>query len=182
MTWLLASVLCIIPGILCDNHQQMSFPWNNVLFIADNHAITPVVHRNLFLLTNKQQWTDKLHISVLWETPATCNYTQQNSSWVKRPCWHLITPFGLEANYIILRTSHLFLLASSWPILHQQIMDTQPAQPGLSGSKSSQLAGTSSNTSLISTHQERRHQLVHGDTANAANINLTQNAYFKMAY
>jgi len=82
MTWLLASVTCIIPGSLWDKHQQMSFPSDNVLYIADNHAIAAVEHHNVSLLTYKQQRTDILHIAGLCETPATCSNMQQNSSWV----------------------------------------------------------------------------------------------------
>jgi len=82
MTWLLASVSYIILGIILDKHQQMSFPSNNVLRIADNYAISAVTHHNLSLLTNKQYRTDLLHISGLWEIPATFSYMQQDSSWV----------------------------------------------------------------------------------------------------
>jgi hypothetical protein len=56
-------------------------------------------------------------------------------------------------------------------------MDTQPPQQGPSGSKSSRLPGTSSNTAVIGTQQERRHQLVHRDAANAATKNMTQDAH-----
>jgi len=59
-------------------------------------------------------------------------------------------------------------------------MNTQPPHPGPSGSNSSWLAGTSSNVSRISTHQERRHQLIHSDAANAATENLTQDAHLKV--
>ena len=61
-------------------------------------------------------------------------------------------------------------------------MDTQPPQPGPSGSESSQLAGTSTNTSLIGTQQERRHQLVHRDATNAATKNMTQVAHLKIVH
>jgi len=60
------------------------------------------------------------------------------------------------------------------------MMNTQPPQPGLSGSKSSRLAGTSSNTLLIGTQQECRKQLVQRDAANAATRNLTKDAHFKI--
>jgi len=70
------------PGILWDNHQQTSFPSNNVLYIAVNHAISAVLHLKLSLLTNTQCWTDILHVLGLWETLATCSYMRQNSSWV----------------------------------------------------------------------------------------------------
>jgi len=59
-------------------------------------------------------------------------------------------------------------------------MDTQPPQPGPSGSKSSQLAGVSSNTSLIGTQQEHRHQLVHLDAAKEGTKNMSQDAHSKI--
>jgi len=77
---------------------------------------------------------------------------------------------------MILRTSHFFSLSSSSPIPHQQIIDTQPPQPGPSGSKSSPLAGTSTHTSLIGTQQERRPHLVQRNAANAASRNMTRDA------
>jgi len=82
MTWLLASVSCFIPGILWDKYQQTSIPSNIVISIADNHAISAGLHRNVSLLSMKQQWTDILHILGLLETPATWSYMLQNSSWV----------------------------------------------------------------------------------------------------
>jgi len=57
-------------------------------------------------------------------------------------------------------------------------MDTQPPQPGERRSKSSRLAGTRSDTSLIGTEQERRHQLVHRDAADAATRNIILDAHF----
>jgi len=59
-------------------------------------------------------------------------------------------------------------------------MDTQPPGPGPSGSKCSRLAGTSSNTLLIGTHQDHRHQLVNRNTANAATKHMTQDAHFNI--
>jgi len=59
-------------------------------------------------------------------------------------------------------------------------MDTQSPQPGLSGSESSRLAGASSITSLIGTQQELRHQLFHGDAANAATKNMTQDEHLRI--
>jgi len=61
-------------------------------------------------------------------------------------------------------------------------MDTQPPQPGLSGSESSWLAGASSNTSLSGTQEEHRHQLVHQDAANATTKNMTQDEHFKIVH
>jgi len=59
-------------------------------------------------------------------------------------------------------------------------MDTQPPQPGASGYKSSRLAGALSHTLLLGTQQERRHQLVHRDAANAATKNMTQDAHLQI--
>ena len=59
-------------------------------------------------------------------------------------------------------------------------MDAQPPQPGPSGSKSSRLAGASSNTSLIGKQQERRYKFVHHDSANAPTQNMTQDAHLKI--
>jgi len=59
-------------------------------------------------------------------------------------------------------------------------MDTQQPQPGPSGSKSAQLADASSNMSLISTQQERRHQLVHREAADAATKHMTKDAHLKI--
>jgi len=176
MTWLLASVSCDIPGILWDKHLQRSFPSYNDLLISDNHAISTVIHRNLCQWTNTQHCIYVLHIVGRWETPGTCGHTQHDSSWVYGTSWLLLILFWHEANYIVLRTSHFFSLSSSSPIPHQHIRDTQPPQPAVSGLKSSQLAGDTSNTSLIGTQQERRHQLVHREAADAATRNMTQDA------
>jgi len=52
-------------------------------------------------------------------------------------------------------------------------MDTQPPQPGESGSKAGQLAGATSNTSLIGTQHERRHKLAYRDAADVVPENIT---------
>jgi len=59
-------------------------------------------------------------------------------------------------------------------------MDTQPPQPGQSGSNWSCLPGTSSNLALIGKQHERRHQSVHRDAGTAATKNLTPDADLKM--
>jgi len=59
-------------------------------------------------------------------------------------------------------------------------MDTQPPLPGESGSKSSQWVGATSNTSLIGTQQDRRHQVVHRDAAIAATNHMTQDAHLQI--
>jgi len=51
---------------------------------------------------------------------------------------------------------------------------------GQRGSKQCQLAGTSSNTSLICTQQECRHQLVHHDAGNAATNIITPDRQLKI--
>jgi len=177
MAGLLTSVSCNIPGILWDKHQQTSFPSYNDLLISNNHAILAVIHRNISLLTNTQHQTYSLHIAGRWETPATCGHTQQDSSCVYGTSWLLIILFWHEANYIVLRTSHFFSLSSSSHIPHQHIVEPQPLQPTSSRSKWSQLAGNTSNTSLIGTPQERRHHSVHRDAADAATRNMTQDAH-----
>ena len=42
-------------------------------------SIPAAVQHNFSLLTNKQNWTNILHISGLCETPASCRYMQQDS-------------------------------------------------------------------------------------------------------
>ena len=59
-------------------------------------------------------------------------------------------------------------------------MDTQPPQPGPSGSKSGQLEDASSNMSLIGTQQECRHQLVHREAADAATKHMTEDVHLKI--
>jgi hypothetical protein len=158
----------------------MSFPSKNGLCIADNHAISVDIHHHLSLQTNNQRRTDILHNSGLWETTATCCYAQQDSSWVLHTCWQLIIRFWYEGNNIILRTFYIFSLSSSSPIAQQQMMETQPPQPGPSGSDSSRLTRASSNVSLIGALREPRHQSVHREAANAAKINMTQDAHLNI--
>jgi hypothetical protein len=59
-------------------------------------------------------------------------------------------------------------------------MDTQPPPAGESGSNTSRLAGATSNTELLGTHQERRHKLVHRDAANVATNHMSQDAHLKI--
>jgi hypothetical protein len=178
MTWLLASVSCIILWIMWDKHQQMSFPLNNVLLILDNHAISAFVPLNLSLSTNNHHQTNLFHISGLWETPATCSYTRQNSCWVSQTCWLLLIQYWYNADYIFLITSHFFSWSSSSTIPHQQIMDKQPPQPCESGSKSNWLAGASPYTSLIGTQDKCSTQFIHCDAAITATRNMTQDAHW----
>jgi len=55
-------------------------------------------------------------------------------------------------------------------------MDTQPPQPGESGSESSRLVGATSNRSLIGTQHKCGYELVHREVANAATKFLTKDA------
>jgi len=116
------------------------------------------------------------------ETPATCIHTQRDSSVVYLTSWLRFIPFLYQANYIFLRTSHFFSLSSSSPIPHNQIRHTQTPQPGNSGSELSRSNGASSNTSLIGTQQECRHQLVHHEAANAATKYMTKDAHLKIVH
>jgi len=59
-------------------------------------------------------------------------------------------------------------------------MHTQPPSRGESGSNTGRLAGATSNTQIVGTQQERRHQLVHRDAANAATKNMTQDAHLNI--
>jgi len=59
-------------------------------------------------------------------------------------------------------------------------MHTQPPPLGKSGSNTGRLAGTTSNTEILGTQQERRHKLVHRDAANAAIKHMTQDAHLKI--
>jgi len=59
-------------------------------------------------------------------------------------------------------------------------MDAQPPPSGESGSNTGRLAGATSNTDILGTPQERRHKLVHRDTANAATKHMTQDACLKI--
>jgi hypothetical protein len=79
----------------------------------------------------------------------------------------------------MLKVSHIFLLSSSSPIPHQQIMDIQPPQRCLSESKFGQLAGISSNMALIGTQHEPRHQVVHHQAGDAAIKHMTKDADLK---
>jgi hypothetical protein len=59
-------------------------------------------------------------------------------------------------------------------------MDTEPPQTGPSGSKSGRLAGALSNTSLIGTQQECRHQFFHREASDVATKHMTQHAHLKI--
>jgi len=59
-------------------------------------------------------------------------------------------------------------------------MDAQPPPPVESGLNTGRLAGTTSNTEILGTHQERRHKLVHRDTADAATKHMTEDAHLNI--
>jgi len=158
----------------------MSFPSKNILFICNINQISAVVNFNWCLKANIQHLADSLQIPGLLETPATGSYTQADSSWVECPSWRSVSLFWLEANYIFLRTSHFFLLSSSSPFPHQQVMTTQTPQTGESGFESSETKGASFNASLQGTQQQHRHQSVHREAANVGTEKMTQDAHLKI--
>jgi len=61
-------------------------------------------------------------------------------------------------------------------------MDTERPQPGDSRSKSSRLAGATSNTSIDGRPQERSHKLIYRNAANVATKNITQDAHLKIVH
>jgi len=61
-------------------------------------------------------------------------------------------------------------------------MDSEPPQQVENGSKSSRLAGATSNTAIIGTQEECRHQLAHHDAPNAATKHMTQDAHFNIVH
>jgi len=113
MTWSLASVSCKITGFSWDNDHQISFPSKNFLLVSDNCEIFTVINCCLSLYTKTHHWPDILHITGWWETPATCSYTQQDSSWVDHASWLSLIPFWLDCNYTFLRPLHFLLLSSA---------------------------------------------------------------------
>jgi len=174
MTWLMVSVSGNIPGIFWDKHNQMSFPWKNVLCISDLHQISTVVHLDSPLYTIIYHRTDLVQIPGQWESPATCCHMQQDSSSVECARWLLVISFWLEADYIFLRTSYFFLLSFSSAISHKQILATPTSQPGESGSESSWSTGASSRASLPGSQQQSQPQLIQRDAANPATVTMTQ--------
>jgi len=59
-------------------------------------------------------------------------------------------------------------------------MDTQRPPSGKSGSNTGQLGGATSNTEILSTQQEHRHELDHRNAAHAATKHMTQYARLKV--
>jgi len=58
-------------------------------------------------------------------------------------------------------------------------MATPTPQQGENSTEPGGSTGIAPNTSLSGTQQERRHQLVHRNAANAATKNMTQDAHLK---
>jgi len=171
----------MIPVISWDEHHPTSFPSKNVLLSYNMNEISAVVHFNLSLYKIIQHQTNSLQIAGLLGSPATCSYTQADSSWVERPSLWSLSLFWIEANYIFLRTSHVFWLSLSSPFPHQLFMATQTLQTGECGSESSRTMGVSYHASLQGTQQQCRHQLVHRKAADVATENMTLDAHFKIA-
>lgn len=141
--------------------------------------ISAAVHHYSPLYTNIQHQTDILQMAGPLETPATCSNTQQDSSWVDCASWLSLIPFRLEANYILLMTSHFIWLSSSSLIPKQQIMAPQGPDRGASGTKLRWLMGASANVPPTGTQQKRRHQFVHRYAANVARETISQDAHLK---
>jgi len=59
-------------------------------------------------------------------------------------------------------------------------MDTQPPQPGDSGSKSGKLAGDTFNAAIIGTQKEPKHQVIRRDTGYAATKHMIQDAHLNV--
>jgi len=59
-------------------------------------------------------------------------------------------------------------------------MPTQTPQPGENGTEAGGSMSITPNTSLSGTQQERRHQLVHRNSANMATKNMTEDAHLKI--
>jgi len=112
-TWCLKSFACSIPGSSSNKHQQTSFPSKNVPFIYHKDEISAVIHRDLARWTNTLHRPDLVQLAGWLPNCAMSSYVEQDSSCVERASWLLPMPFWLEANYIFLRTSHVFSLSSS---------------------------------------------------------------------
>jgi len=139
--------------------------------------------RHLFLPVNKQSTLDGL-AATSWvvATSASCSYIPQDSSSVGCASWLLLIPFWLDVDYTFFRTSQFFSISSSSPIRNLQVMAPQTHQPGDSGSESSRLMESSSNSLLADTQPPRRHQVVHRDNDNSATEYMTQEEYIHIIY
>jgi len=126
--------------------------------------------------TNYQHRTDLPQIDGPLASPPTWSYAQPDKTWAECVTWLSFIPLWLVAYYIFHRTFH-FSLSSSSPFPQQQVMAPQRPQPGVIESKSSRKMGASSNGPLAETQQQRRHQLVHCNTAIAATENMAHDAH-----
>jgi len=61
-------------------------------------------------------------------------------------------------------------------------MDTQLSPPGESGSNTGRLTGTTINTDILGSQQERSHKVVRRNAANAATKHMTQDAHLKIVH
>jgi hypothetical protein len=66
--------------------------------------------------------------------------------------------------------------------LQLQAMAPEKLPPGVIGAESSRMTGASRNAPLSNAQQQRRHQLVHCDTAIVATENMTQDAHLKKVH
>jgi len=73
---MLASVSFKYPGISWNKHHQTSLLWKIVCFQPSKHEISAVVYIYLSLYPVPQHLTYLLQMVELFETPATCSYTQ----------------------------------------------------------------------------------------------------------
>ena len=174
------SVSCKILGLGWNKHHRMSIPSKNFGCMFDTLELSGVIHLLSSQIAIAQHWTYILQIGGWLETPATCSYMQQHSSWVDEAIRHWLIPFWLDANYVFFRTSHFFPLSSSSPFPHQQINATQTPPQGESGSESSWLTSVSTNAALAGTNDHSRHLLVHHDSAIAASENMAWDAHIQM--
>jgi len=145
------SVPCNIPGITWDKHHQMSFRLKNFHWGSYKHEISAVTHLYVSQYTNKESWTNLLHLTEWLETPATSSYEQSDSSLVEHASWLLLILFRLEANYILLRTSHIISLSSSLPLPEQRNLARRTPPQGASRCESSRPTGAWSNPPPAST-------------------------------
>jgi len=113
------------------------------------------------------------------EPHPTCGSTQQDSCSVECVSWLLRIPIWLEANYIILRTSHFFSLSSSSSLPRQQIVAPQTPQQGTSISELSRTTGALTMIPPTVTRPQHSYNLVHHNAANAATKNKTQDPHLK---
>jgi len=150
--------------------------------MTDNQQISALHNLYLSRETIRSPWTYLPQIMGRCETPATYSHTQQDSLCVECASWLLLIPFSVGANYIFLRSSHIFLLSSSSLIPQQQIMATETPQHCEGGSESSRLTGASCIAALAGRQQKRSCQLVHREAANGTTKYMTLEAHLKIIH